>query len=239
MELETQVTKARRVTESDSGGYRPDFRAIHADGTSTLIETKQVVDTDYDPATAEDAARSQPGHPVYARRDDIAPSETTGAGSGYQRAGIFPWGKRGQRGPDDEMVVSARAIDHIRELVEIVVDAGEGDGGRGRKEEASSCDTHAALVLMAGRHDVSSIRPNGKACPSFAAHLSRAEGAGVRIIGHRVRWGEGRDAGKAYDGGEVPVLSPLIEDDLAVLMPKAKKAKEARPTTTSGTQETA
>jgi hypothetical protein len=135
------------------------------------------------------------------------------------------------------MVVSARAIEHIRELVEIVV-AGKGDGGRREKKDGTSGDTHAALILMAGRHDVSSIRPNGKACPSFAAHLSRAEGAGVKIIGHRVRWGEGRDVGKAYDGGGVPVLSPLIEEDVAVLVPKAKKPKEAIPTT-SGTQKTA
>ena len=41
--------------------FRPDFRAHHADGTATLLETKQVVDTDYDPATANDAAAAQPG----------------------------------------------------------------------------------------------------------------------------------------------------------------------------------
>ena len=213
-ELETQVSKDRKVTASESGGYRPDFRAMHADGSSTLIETKQVVDTDYDPATAAAAANTQPGHPVYARRDNITPS--TGE---YERAGIFPWGKRGQKGPDGELVVSARAIEHVRELAEIVVGV--------RKE--SSGDAHAAVILMAGRHDVASIRPNGKACPSFATHLSRAGSTGVRILGHRVRWGEGEDVGKAFDGGAVPILAPLTEDDVAVLVPKAKKEKETTP----------
>jgi DNA-binding sugar fermentation-stimulating protein len=213
-ELETQVSKARKVTVSESGGYRPDFRATHADGSSTLIETKQVVDTDYDPATVAAAANAQPGHPVYARRDNITPS--TG---GYERAGIFPWGKRGQKGPDAELVVSARAIEHVRELAEIVAGV--------RKERSG--DAHTAVVLMAGRHDVAMIRPNGKACPSFAAHLSRAESSGVRILGHRVRWGEGEDVGKAFDGGAVLVLAPLTEDDLVVLVPKAKKEKETTP----------
>ena len=65
--VSTQVTVRREATSSTSGGYRPDFRVTHADGSMTLIETKQVVDTDYDPATAAEAAAKQPGHPVYAR----------------------------------------------------------------------------------------------------------------------------------------------------------------------------
>ena len=209
VELETQVSKMRKVTTSESGGYRPDFRAIHADGSATLIETKQVVDTDYNLSTAQAAANEQPGHPVYARN-----TVTTSMGGDYERAGIFPWGKRNQKGPDDELVVSARAIEHVRELAEIA-------GGEGRKR-TSAGDIHAAVVLMAGRFDVSSIRPNGKACPSFAAHLSRAESAGVQILGHKVRWGEGKDQGKAFDGGAVPILAPLTDDDLSILVPKPK-----------------
>jgi hypothetical protein len=192
--------------------YRPDFRAHHADGTATLLETKQVVDTDYDPATANDAAAAQPGHPVYAPKDV--------ASAGYERAGIFPWGKRGQKGPGGEPVVSARAIDHVRELSAVV------NGGNGK-----GCgDVHAAVVLMAGRHDVSSIRANGAACPSFATHLAGAEEAGVRVLAHRVRWGDsGGEVGKAFDGGEVPVLPPLSEEDLAVLVPKPAKEKKSTP----------
>ena len=104
----------RKVTTSESGGYRPDFRATHADGSATLIETKQVVDTDYNLSTAHAAANEQPGHPVYARN-----TTTPSMGGDYERAGIFPWGKRNQKGPDDELVVSARAIEHVRELAEI------------------------------------------------------------------------------------------------------------------------
>jgi len=225
VELETQVSKMRKVTTSESGGYRPDFRGIHADGSATLIETKQVVDTDYNLSTAHAAANEQPGHPVYARNTTTPPM------GDYERAGIFPWGKRNQKGPDDELVVSARAIEHVRELAEIA-------GGEGRKL-SSSGDIHAAVVLMAGRYDVSSIRPNGKACPSFAVHLSRAESAGVKILGHKVRWGEGKDQGKAFDGGEVPILAPLTDDDLSILVPKAKttpspKKKKKKTTNADG-----
>ena len=214
--LETQVGKTRKVSDSASGGYRPDFRATHADGTATVLETKQVVDTDYDPRTVHDAAALQPGHPVYAPRDDV------NAG-GYERAGIFPWGKRGQKGPGGEQVVSARAIEHVRELAAVV------DPGTVRGKKGTSGDVHAAVVLMAGRHDVCAIRANGAACPSFAAHLAAAEGRGVRVLGHRVRWGEGVDVGRAFDGGEVPVLPPLTEEDLAVLVPKPKPGKEKKP----------
>ena len=220
VELETQVSKMRKVTTSESGGYRPDFRATHADGSATLIETKQVVDTDYNLSTAHAAANEQPGHPVYPRN-----TTTPSMGGDYERAGIFPWGKRNQKGPDDELVVSARAIEHVRELAEIA-------GGEGRKR-SSSGDIHAAVVLMAGRYDVSSIRPNGKACPSFAIHLSRAESAGVKILGHKVRWGEGKDQGKAFDGGDVPILAPLTDDDLSILVPKIKTTPSPKKKTTN------
>ena len=203
---------ARAIGLTSCFVYRPDFRAHHADGTATLLETKQVVDTDYDPATANDAAAAQPGHPVYAPKDV--------ASTGYERAGIFPWGKRGQKGPGGEPVVSARAIDHVRELSAVV------NGGKGK-----GCgDVHAAVVLMAGRHDVSSIRANGAACSSFATHLAGAAAAGVRVLAHRVRWGDsGGEVGKAFDGGEVPLLPPLSEEDLAVLVPKPAKEKKSTP----------
>ena len=223
LNLETQVGKTRKVSASASGGYRPDFRATHADGTATLLETKQVVDTDYDPRTVHDAAALQPGHPVYAPKDV--------ASIGYERAGIFPWGKRGQKGPGGEQVVSARAIEHVRELSAVVDESGSKRGKRGTGDvhENRTGDVHAAVVLMAGRHDVCAIRANGAACPSFAAHLASAERGGVRVLGHRVRWGEGVDVGRAFDGGEVPVLPPLTEEDLAVMVPKPGKEKKPAP----------
>ena len=212
--VSTQVTVRREATSSTSGGYRPDFRVTHADGSMTLIETKQVVDTDYDPATAAEAAAKQPGHPVYARGgavvvDDAAAAVAVSLGR-YRRAGIFPWGKRGQKGPDGEAVVSARAIEHLRELTHVARRGGE---------------TSAAIVLMVGRHDAASARPNGAACPSFARHLAEAEHAGVRVLAHKVRWGEGEEAGRAFDGGPLPMESATSPGD-EVLVPKPKTPKK-------------
>jgi hypothetical protein len=66
--VSSQVCRRREVSESASGSFRPDFSVEHPDGSVTVVETKQVVDTDYDAATAARAAALQPGHPVYAMR---------------------------------------------------------------------------------------------------------------------------------------------------------------------------
>ena len=212
--LQSQVTVRRRVGTSASGGYRPDFRVMHRDGSSTVLETKQVVDTDYDPFTAAVTARAQAPHPVYAPGGAVDASDADDGECAsralvkasdahrYERAGIFPWGKRGQKGPEGEAVVSARAIEHLRELSHIA-----------RTVNVTAPAEHAAVVLMAGRHDVHSIRPNGAACPSFAAHLATARAAGVKVLGHKCRWGEGRDLGRAFDAGPVPVIDPLAPGD--------------------------
>ena len=240
--VSSQVCRRREVSESASGSFRPDFSVEHPDGSVTVVETKQVVDTDYDAATAARAAALQPGHPVYAMRnsthvtsDEALAKERTNEGTHrdskdsktktasdkkmapapYVRSGIFPWGRRGQKGPDGEPVVSARAIDHLRELSAIA---------RGDVVSAPGPTTRAAVVLMAGRHDVYSIRANGAACPSFAKHAASAAASGVAILGHKVRWGEGPDAGKAFDAGPVPIEAPLSEGD-EVLVPKPAKRK--------------
>ena len=236
--VSSQVCRRREVSESASGSFRPDFSVEHPDGSVTVVETKQVVDTDYDVATVARAAALQPGHPVYAMqnsnsthvtndealamertnegtRGDSKDSKTNANKKTYVRSGIFPWGKRGQKGPDGEPVVSARAIDHLRELSAIA---------RGDVVSAPGPTTRAAVVLMAGRHDVYSIRANGAACPSFAKHAASAAASGVAILGHKVRWGEGPDLGKAFDAGPVPIEAPLSEGD-EVLVPKPAKRK--------------
>lgn len=76
-----------------------------------------------------------------------------------------------------------------------------------------------------------SIRSNGKACPSFAVHLSHAESDGVKILGHKVRWGEGKDQGKALMGGGCQSLHR--DDDLSILMPKAKTTPSPKKKTTN------
>jgi len=219
--VKTQVTMRREATTSVSGGYRPDFVVSHADGASTVLETKQVVDTDYDARTAAEAAEAQAGHPVF-----------LGGGGGdeegeYTRAGIFPWGKRNQKGPDGELVVSARAIEHLRELSSIA---------RGKGNNAFNSDgnvTHAAVILLAGRHDVGGIRANGAACESFARYASRASNDGVRILAHKIRWGDGDDVGKAFDAGPLPMMAPTTEGRVLVVeKPKAaKKPKKEKKAT--------
>ena len=218
--VSSQVSRRREASESASGSFRPDFSVEHPDGSVTVVETKQVVDTDYDAKTAADAAALQPGHPVYAMRRAGSEPEATNtresrAIAPYFRSGIFPWGKRGQKGPEGEPVVSRRAIDHLLELSAIA--RGEGVSG--------APTTRAAVVLMAGRHDVHAIRPNGAACPSFAKHVAAARASGVTFLGHKVRWGEGPDAGKAFDAGPVPIEAPMREGD-EILVPKPKKEKE-------------
>jgi len=254
--VSSQVCRRREVSESASGSFRPDFSVEHPDGSVTVVETKQVVDTDYDAATAARAAALQPGHPVYAMRnsthvtsDEALAKERTNEGTHrdskdsktktasdkkmapapYVRSGIFPWGRRGQKGPDGEPVVSARAIDHLRELSAIA----RGDVGNARSSSVSNpssgLTTRAAVVLMAGRHDVYSIRANGAACPSFAKHVLSATSSGVLFMGHKVRWGEGLDLGKAFDAGPVPIEAPTIEGDEVVVPRPAKEKKKRSP----------
>ena len=227
--VSSQVCRRREVSESASGSFRPDFSVEHPDGSVTVVETKQVVDTDYDLKTATHAAALQPGHPVYAMRHAVeverdATDESLLLTAPYSRSGIFPWGKRGQKGPEGEPVVSRRAIDHLLELSAIA--RGEvTHTPRSTLEGVSSAPTtRAAVVLMAGRHDVHAIRPNGAACPSFAKHVAAAKASGVAFLGHKVRWGEGPDSGKAFDAGPVPIEAPMREGD-EVLVPKPKKQK--------------
>lgn len=53
--------------------------------------------------------------------------------------------------------MSARAIEHLQELTHIATSAGYTTG----KQSGPGVE-HAAVVLMAGRHDVMSVRPNGR-----------------------------------------------------------------------------
>ena len=133
-----------------------------------------------------------------------------------RRAGIFPWGKRGQKGPDGEAVVSARAIEHLRELTHVARRGGE---------TSAAIAPDARLTHGATRRARLSARPNGAACPSFARHLAEAEHAGVRVLAHKVRWGEGEEAGRAFDGGPLPMESAAPPGD-EVLVPKPKTPKK-------------
>ena len=54
--------------------------------------------------------------------------------------------------------------------------------------------------------------------------MAAAKASGVAFLGHKVRWGEGPDSGKAFDAGPVPIEAPMREGD-EVLVPKPKKQK--------------
>ena len=104
-------------------------------------------------------------------------------------AGLFPWGKQNQKGPDGEKVVSARAIKHVDALAAIA------------KEDVAS----AAVLFVVARCDCSSFRPHAARCPSFAAHLRAASRAGVAVLARKLRWDVADGVARAYDAGPVPV----------------------------------
>jgi DNA-binding sugar fermentation-stimulating protein len=161
-----------------------------------VIETKTVVDTDYDPSKAPERAQC-----VFTA-DPAIP---------YVRSGIFPWGKKSQHGPDGELVVSARAIKHVDELAAIA---------KAGKDEA-------CIVFVVIRQDAKSFKPNSAACSSFVDHLRRAQAAGVKLVAVRLRWGEGKDIGKCFFDGFLPVRWP-DEPHQGLLDHSAKKRPVAQ-----------
>ena len=219
--IETQRSMKRLSSNSSSGSYRPDYRLSHVDGSVTILEVKQVVDTDYHPDHVEARARFQAPLPVYSPMSMYAHSsglvaaketpnrierDALGLKYSYQRSGIFPWGKRSQKGPDGQRVVSARAIDHIRELAKLAETSPHASEGPG----AVRC----AILFVCGRGDAMGVRPNGAACPTFASYLEPARERGlVKVLCHRVRWGQGAEAGKAYDDGQLQLMPALAASD--------------------------
>ncbi len=193
--IKTQKVLRRQSTESISNHYRPDFAIDHEDGSTTILEVKQVVDTDYSRDFVMEQARAQRPHPAYAPKAEP-----------YRRAGIFPWGRRGQQGPSGEKVVSARAIEHLRELTELA-------------SKGEDAGLHPCVLFICSRGDAEGFRANGGACPSFAKYLTEARRKGVRVLVQSVRWGVGEDVGKAFDGGRLDVWSDLQEGDEFVVKP--------------------
>lgn len=171
-----------QVTNVCGCDMRTDFVLTHEDGSRSVMEVKQVVDTDYN-------SKSPPPRDkcVYYQR---APGP-------YVRSGIFPWGNSKQKGPDGENVVSARAIKHVRELTRIA---------KGQAKEANGETLKASVLFINNREDALQFRPNDEACPSFARYLKEAADAGVHVLARRVIWGTtGEDIGKAFDGGSCKV----------------------------------
>jgi DNA-binding sugar fermentation-stimulating protein len=219
----------REVRNICGANMRTDFVLSHEDGTRSVMEVKTVVDTDVSKSTArarlaehDDAVRREEEEHLRRQHQqqepplDVDPSTKgnktkmkkfksklkrpilfpSALSSPYVRAGIFPWGSCKQVGPDGEKVVSARAIKHVDELAKIA---------RGDIKDENDEALGAAVLFVVGRQDAALFRPNVDGCASFARHLAAAKDAGVRVLAHRVVWGDGDDIGKAFWGGELPV----------------------------------
>jgi DNA-binding sugar fermentation-stimulating protein len=96
--------------------------------------------------------------------------------------------------------VSARAIKHVQELTKLVTEE--------REDGSKYCATVLFVVI---RHDAKAFRPNHEACPSFAKYLKKAQDSGVQILAKQVRWGEGDDVGKCYEGDLLKTTWPKDE----------------------------
>ena len=172
-----------------------------------MIEVKTVVDSDY----AADSAPER-DHCVFVSHEKP-----------YRRAGIFPWGNARQKGPDGEVVVSARAIKHVDNLRSLAT---------GDRTEEGGERLDAAVLFIVVRDDCVIFKPNAEACPSFAQHLLDASKSGVDVLAARVRWGEGEsDLGKCYFDGLIPVELPqqdFIEECRQKLPRSPKKSPKRR-----------
>ena len=180
--LRATTELAKEVRNPLGCDMRADFLVTHSPAQKTLVEVKTIVDTDY---AAKTAPSKKSVKCVF-----IGPEP-------YRRAGIFPWGKGNQTGPNGEKVVSARAIKHVNELTLVAKGV--------RKPKEDSLQVGAAVLFIVVRGDALTARANRLACPTFANSLEAAKRAGVKVLAHRVRWGEQDELGIAFDDGEIPV----------------------------------
>ena len=234
----THVFEQVTLTAASGEVFRPDFVVADDDANSiTVVEVKQVVDTDVAPEHAEALAVQRSPAPVF-----VSPH-----GGKDGRSGIFPWGGSNQTGPDGEKVVSARAIKHVDLLSKLASSKPDKSKAKARKtpwtqaEAAEAANravagkqshgaarVSAAVVFIVGRADVTCMRPNGAACPSFARHLENARKNGVKAIARRIVWD---NDGAAYDGGDLPILDALEANaklsapKQAATSPKKKQVK--------------
>ena len=155
----------REVTGPRGQDMRADFVVSGGSEKDCVLEVKTVVDASCDTGVAAEEEESS------------------------TVAGLFPWGKQNQKGPDGEKVVSARAIKHVDALATIA------------KEGVAS----AAVLFVVARGDCDSFRPHAARCPSFAAHLKEAKKAGVTLVARRIRWDVRDGVAHAFDDGAIPV----------------------------------
>lgn len=213
------VKSYQREVRNPAGlDLRADFVVTHTDPTKLkrIVEVKTVVDTDYSPDAVPPAPPPSPNGKKSS--DSKKRCVFTSSRVPYRRTGIFPWGTSGQKGPDGEAVVSARAIKHVRELTRVVLQRRENrksksknnDDSNGKESEEEDNDYDSTILFVVIRGDAKAFRPNIDACPSFARYLKEAQDAGVQIIAKQVVWGEENDGqlGNCYEGEMLEIEWP-------------------------------
>jgi len=136
-----------------------------------LVEVKNVVCADYSIENAPE--KREKNHCVIIAEPDDSDSDTP-----YLRSGLFPWGLVNQTF-ENQKVVSARAIKHVRHLADIA------KGQTGSKNKPVIQPT---ILFIVNRSDCVSMRACHEACPMFASELKVASESGVNVIAARIRW---------------------------------------------------
>uniref|UniRef100_A0A7S2K3A8 Sugar fermentation stimulation protein C-terminal domain-containing protein n=1 Tax=Leptocylindrus danicus TaxID=163516 RepID=A0A7S2K3A8_9STRA len=195
-----QVLLKRQQTYNDS---RIDVE-LRQNDKRCLIEIKNVVCADY----CKDTAPSKKGKNHCVVVSDASASLDEDAEYSYQRSGLFPWGKKTQQF-EDQKVVSARAIKHVRNLVDLHLTS----AAKEQEVESSSSNsnlknndgtlvTSCMVLFVLNRADCLSMRACHEGCGVFATELKKAADAGVLVRSFRVKW---TTEGLAYFDGIVPV----------------------------------
>jgi len=164
--------------EVKHGDSRVDFVLTHSDGSRTLVEVKNVVCSDF-----EEGAEVPGFNP--AAKSGTKPTFSPVKGAAYRRSGIFPIGRKGQKLDDGTVVVSARAIKHVRELTAAVSSSPASD--------SSSADRiKAAIVFVVNRGDCEMLSLTRGSCPVFPNEMETAVRSGVALHAIRIKWNDGR-----------------------------------------------
>ena len=149
---DSKIVKCQREVSNVAGtDMRTDFLLTHEDESYSIVEVKSVVDADFD-------------------NDEYKKNEVA----------LFPWGKRNQK-YNGVKVVSARAIKHISELIEIA---------KGNKKDEKYPILRACILFVVVRGDCDYFTPRKEMCPLFADKIKEAQNSNVHVLAHRIKWEE-------------------------------------------------
>jgi len=171
--VQSEVTMPKSP-KKDESNVRSDFVV----NETVVVEVKSCVCSDY----------PKEGAPPSDKKDRYVTVVSDEPATKYQRAGIFPIGRPGQKF-EGKTVVSERCIKHLRHLSEI---ANQRIGNYDR----------AVLLMIVNRGDCEKFRPCSEACPVFAQEFQAAVSKGVHVIAAKVVWSENGDG---QFGGILPI----------------------------------